>query len=320
MGICHLKGYCQSSIQRYQFPFPPAVCECPVFTPTLCWIKGFDLCQSDMWKQYLCVVVTGISFIMSQVGHLFTQGPFVFFFLWTIIHIFCSFLCFVMSVTFVELFISWEGESLVTQVIQIISQVVIHLLIFLVVSFGQSIVRRWMKEKASALGSGKREKTEQIPKRDVLCWLRQEGRKVRVKGPLVETGGRGSNAPGVVHSDWQVWGRKVPWQMWRCLSKKWLPRCKAVVSSQPTAVDSCYIHPAFRTSLRPSWGWPWQMTEQGGGTRAEAFPRFPLTLGSSSAPWWAGRDCQVHTAVWKLQSCFLSLLSQVFSPLPHFTP
>lgn len=47
-----------------------------------------------------------------------------------------------MSVTFVELFISWEGKSLVTQVIQIISQVVIHLLILLVVSFGQSIVRR----------------------------------------------------------------------------------------------------------------------------------------------------------------------------------
>ena len=71
-----------------------------------------------------------------------------------------------------------------------------------------------MKEKASALESGRREKTEQIPERDVLCRLKQEGRKVmvRVKGPLVETGGQGSNAPSVVHSDWQVGAGEVPWQ------------------------------------------------------------------------------------------------------------
>ena len=70
------------------------------------------------------------------------------------------------------------------QVIQIFSQVVIHLLILLVSSLGQSLVRKSVKAKASGLGSGGRGTQNRSLKRDAVCCVRWEGRQVmeRVRG------------------------------------------------------------------------------------------------------------------------------------------
>lgn len=78
-GICNLEGHCQIVLHT---SFPSccshqqrvSVLDSP---PTLCWVKLFDLCQSDRWTWYLCVVLTWVFFklwvrlsIFSSKGHL----------------------------------------------------------------------------------------------------------------------------------------------------------------------------------------------------------------------------------------------------------
>lgn len=62
--------------------------------------------------------------------------------------------------------------------------------------FGTEYYEEVSEEKASGLGGGGRENSEQILERDTLCRVRQEGRKVmeRVQGSPYD-----SSTPGVAH-------------------------------------------------------------------------------------------------------------------------